>query len=97
MVVVLAVGAADQRGGHAGDGGDLLVAGGDVGNDLLGGEGVVVVVVVGVVLYLVACVVEGFHGFRILFHPVPHHEKGGFYIVLRQNVDELLGILVAPW
>ena len=56
VVVVLAVGTADEGGGHAGDGGDLLVAGGDVGDDLFGGEGVVVVVTVGVVHHLVACV-----------------------------------------
>lgn len=96
MVVVLAVGAADEAGGHAGDGGDLLVAGGDVRHHLIGGEGVVVVVVEGVVHDLMPGVVEGLHGLRVLIHPVAHHEKGGLDVVFAQNVDEGLGVLVAP-
>ena len=38
VVVVLPVGAADQRGRYAGGGADALVAGGDVVDDLLGGR-----------------------------------------------------------
>ena len=48
VVIILAVGAADQRGRHTGDGTDALIAGGDVRRDLLCRQAVVVVVVVGV-------------------------------------------------
>ena len=96
MVVVFAVGTADEGGGHAGDGSDLFVAGGDVGDDLVGGEGVIVVVVVGVVHDLVAGVVECLDGLGVFLHPVTHHEKGGFHVIAGQNVDELSGVLIAP-
>ena len=96
MVVVLAVGTADEAGGHTGDGGDLLVAGGDVRHHLIGGEGVVVVVVEGVVHDLMPGVVEGLHGLRVLIHPVTHHEEGGLDVVFAQNVNEHLSVLVAP-
>ena len=96
VVIVLAVGAADQRGCHAGDGSDLLVAGGDVGNDLVGGEGIIVVVMIGMVHHLVARVVEGFDRLRVLIHPVAHHKKGGLDVIFGQNINELLGILIAP-
>ena len=96
MVVILAVGAADQGGGHAGGGGDALIAGGDVLHDLLGGEGVVVVVVVGVAHDLVPRVVESLHRLRVFFHPVAHHEERGLDVEFLQNVDERLGVLVAP-
>ena len=96
MVVVLPVGAADQGGPHAGDGFDLVVAGRHVGNDLLGGQAVVVGVGVGVVHNLMTSVVEGLHRLRVFVHPVPHHKKGGFDLILAQNVDQLLGILIPP-
>ena len=96
MVVVLAVGAADQLGRHAGDGLHLVVAGGDVGHDLLGGEGIVVVVVVGVVHDLHAGVVERLHGLGILIHPVAHQKERGLHVVFGQNVNEHLGVFVAP-
>ena len=41
-------------------------------------------------------VVEGLHRLRVFIDPVPHHEEGGFYLVAVQDVDELLGVLVAP-
>ena len=96
MVVILAVGAADQGGGRAGGGGDALVAGGDVLHDLLGSEGVVVVVVVGVAHDLVARVVQGFDGLRVLLRPISHNKEGGLDTIPRQNVDKRLGVLVAP-
>ena len=43
-----------------------------------------------------AGIVEGFHRVGVLVYPLPHHEEGGFYIITGQNVNELLGILVAP-
>lgn len=96
VVIILAVGAADQRGRHAGDGADALIAGGDVRRDLLCRQAVVVVVVVGVTHHLVPCIVQRLHRLRVLFRPVAHHEECGFDMVLLQNVDEGLGILVAP-
>ena len=96
MVVILPVGAADEGGAHAGDGLDLVVAGLHIGHDLLGGQAVVVGMGIGVVHDLMARVVKGLHRLGIFVHPVPHHKKGGFDLILTQNVDELLGILVTP-
>ena len=45
--------------------------------------------------HLVAGVVECLDGLRVFVHPVPHHEEGGLYVVFSQDVDELLGVLVA--
>ena len=96
MVVILPVGAADQRGRHTAGGGDALVAGGDVRDDLIGGETVEMVVVVGVAHDLVACVMQRLHRFRVLLRPVAHHKEGGLDVEFLQNVDERLGVLVAP-
>ena len=96
MVVILAVGTADQCGTAAGNGLDLVAAGLDIRHDLCGGKAVIVVVVGGMAHDLMARVVERLYGFRIFIHPVPYHEKGGFHIVLRQNINEMLGILIAP-
>lgn len=96
MVVILAVGTADQSGTAAGNGFDLIAAGPDVLHDLRGGQAVVMVVVGGMAHDLMARIVKGLHRFRIFVHPVAHHEKGGLDVVLRQNVNEMLGILVTP-
>ena len=40
-------------------------------------------------------IVKGFYRFRIFFHPVANHKESGFHLVGRQNIDELLGILIA--
>lgn len=96
FVVVIAVGQPDQGGAHPGDRLDLVVAGVQVGGHLVGGELGVVGVGVGVVHHLVARVVEGLHRLRVFIHPLPHHKEGGRDLVLSQNVDQLLGVLVAP-
>ena len=96
MVVVLTVGAADQRGCHAGGGANALVAGGHVLNDLLGGKTIVVVVMVGVAHDLVPRVVQSLDRLRVFLRPVAHHEKSGFHVVPRQNVNKRLRVLVAP-
>ena len=54
------------------------------------------VVVVGVAHDLVARVVQGLHRLRVLLRPVPHAEEGGLHVVPGQDVDEGLGVLVAP-
>lgn len=96
MVIVFSVGAADQCRGHAGGGADALVAGGNIVDDLLGRQTIVVVMMVGVAHDLVACVMEGLDRLRIFLRPVAHDEEGGLYVVFLQDVDERLGILVAP-
>ena len=96
MVIVFAVRAADQRGSHASGGADAFIAGGDVVDDLLGCQAIVVVVMVGVAHDLMARVMEGLDGVRVFFCPVAYDEEGGLDIVFLQNVDERLGILVAP-
>lgn len=96
MVVVFAVGTADQGGGDACYGLYLIVAGGDIGDDLVGGEGVVVVVVVRVVHDLHTCLMQRLDGLGIFIHPIPHQEEGGLDLVLMQDIDENLGVLVAP-
>ena len=96
MVVVLAVGAADQRGRHSGGGSDALVAGGNIRHDLLRRQAVIVVVVVGVAHDLVARIVKGLYRLRVFLRPVAHAEKRGLHVVPGQNVDKDLGVLVAP-
>ena len=96
MVIVLPIGRPEEGGPHPGDGLDLVVAGVEIVDDLLGREGVEVVVVVGVTHHLVAGVGQGFYRLGVFFHPVPHHEKGGLHVVLVQDVDEFLGVLIAP-
>lgn len=54
VVIVLPKGRPEEGGADTGDGLDLIVAGVDVGDDLVGGEGVEVGVVVGVAHDLVA-------------------------------------------
>ena len=96
MVIVLPKGRPEEGGADTGDGLDLIVAGVDVGDDLIGGEGVEVGVVVGVAHDLVAGVGQGLHRLGVFVHPLAHHEKGGLDIVLVKDVDEVLGVLVAP-
>ena len=96
MVVILPVRAPDQGGGHAGHSFDLVAGGLEVGSDLLCGEGVVVGVSVGVTHDLVPGVMESFDRLRVFGDPVSYHKEGGLDVVLAQNVDELLGVLIAP-
>ena len=96
MVVILAVGAADQCGAASGDGFDFIAALLNIRHDLGGGQAVVMIVVSGMAHDLVACVMQRLHRFRILIHPVAHHEEGGLDVVLRQNFDKVLRILIAP-
>ena len=96
VVIVFSVGAADQCRGHAGGGTDALVAGGNIVDDLLGRQTIVVVMMVGVAHDLVACAMEGLDRLRIFLRPVAYDEEGGLYVVFLQDVDERLGILVAP-
>ena len=96
QVVVLTVGAADERRRDTGAGADALVAGGDVGDDLLSGEGVVVVVVVRVAHDLVPRVVQRLDRLGVFLRPVAHDEECRLDVIAREDVDEYLRILVAP-
>ena len=95
-VVIVPIGEAHQGGTHAGDGLDLIVAGVEVGHHLLGGELGVVGVGVRVVHHLVSGLMERQDGLGIPLRPVSHHEEGGCDSIVRQDIDELLGVLVAP-
>ena len=96
MVVILPVGAADQRGGDACNGLHLVVARRHIRHDLISGKPVKVVVMIGVIHHLHSRIPQGLHGFRVFIHPVPHQKEGGLHIVPGQNVQEHLGVLVSP-
>ena len=96
MVIVLPVRTADQSRRHPRNGGDLLITGRYIGDDLLSAEAVIVGMVIGVIHDLHPRIVKLRHRLGIPFHPIPHHEKGGLYIIPPQNIDKLLRILVAP-
>ena len=96
MVVILAVGRAEQGGAHTGDRLDLIAAGIDVGHNLLGGKGVEVGMIVGVVHNLVSRIGKSLHRFGVFVHPFANDKKGDLNVVFSQNINELLGILVPP-
>ena len=96
VVVVLPKGRAEEGGGLPGDGGDLFSCGGQICHDLLGGERVEVGVGVRVTHHFMPRIGESLDRLRVFLHPVTHHKERGLDMVAAQNVDELLGILVAP-
>ena len=96
MVVIFSVGAAEERGRDAGQLGDLLVAGGYVGNDVAVAQLREVRVRRGMVHYLVAVFGERADGFRVFIHPVADDKEGRVYIVFVENIYERLRVLVAP-
>ena len=51
---------------------------------------------VGVVHQLTAALHDGLGLLGVLVRPVSHHEEGGLHIVLRQNVQDVLGVVGAP-
>ena len=53
-------------------------------------------VVVGMAHNLMPRLVEGLHRLRVFVHPLPHHKEGGLHLVFAQDVNEGLGVLVAP-
>ena len=96
VVVILPERRAEERGALAGDLLNLIVAGVDVLHNLICGEGIEVGVVVGVPHHLVAGIRQGLDGLGVLIHPLPHHKEGDFHVVLVKDVDEGLGVFVAP-
>ena len=46
--------------------------------------------------HLMARVVEGLHRLWVFVRPVPHHKESGLHLIAAQDVNELLGVLVAP-
>lgn len=97
MVVVLAVGAAEQRRRDARDGGDFFVAGADIFDNLIRREPCKMRVVIGVIHDLVAGVGKGFDGFGKFIHPEADDEKCGFDVIFVQYINEQLRILIPPW
>lgn len=79
-----------------GDGLDLVAGGIEVGNDLVSGQRIEMGVGVGMAHNLVSGVRQGLDRFRVFVHPIAYHEERGPHLVFAQNVDERLGVLVAP-
>lgn len=96
MVVVLAERAADERRADAGERLDLVAAGVHVRDDLVGGQGIVVVVRVGVVHQLVAALDDGLGLLRVLVRPVADDEEGTLHTVVREHIENLLRVVRTP-
>ena len=96
MVVILPVGAAEERRADAGDGLDFIAARFDVAADRVGAELREVGVVVRVRHDLVAGVGERLDGLRVFVDPAADDEKGRADAVFAEDVDQRLGVLVAP-
>ena len=96
VVVIFAEGAANEGGADAGEGLDLVVAGGDIRLDLRCGHGIEMTVGVGVVHELAATLHDGLGLLGVLVRPVAHHEEGGLHVVLRQDIQDALGVVGAP-
>ena len=95
-VVIIAVGRSEQVGAVAGDSFDFVVAGVQLGADLVGAKLGEIRMIVRMVHDLMPGIVQGLHRLGELIHPLAYHKKGGFDVVFSKNVDELLGVLVTP-
>ena len=96
MVVILAERTADQRRPNAGQRFDLIVAGVDIGDDLLRRKRIVVVVRVGMVHQFVAALDDGLGLLRILIRPVADDEEGAFHTVVREYIENFLRVVRTP-
>ena len=96
VVIILSVGTANEGGTDPSDSLDFFIGGLYVGDNLVGGEGIIVVVVQAMRHDLVACIVESFDGLGVFLHPVAHYKKGSLDVISAQNINEILGVLVAP-
>lgn len=96
MVVIFSVWRAKERGRNAGDRGDLLVAGGEVGNNLIGGKRIEMRMVGGVVHDFMPGVVQRLDRFGVFIDPVAHHEEGDLDVIAVENFDEVVGVLIPP-
>ena len=96
MVVVLAERAADERRADAGERRDLIVAGIYVRDDLVGSQGIVVVVRIGMVHQLVAALNDGLGLLGVLVRPVADNEKGTLHAVVREHIKDLLCVIRPP-
>lgn len=96
IVIIVAVGQPDQSGTDPGDCFNFVIAGVQIGYYLIGGQLGIVGVGVGMIHDLMAGIVEGLDGFGIFVYPFSDHEKCGRYLIFAQNINELLGVFVAP-
>ena len=96
MIIILSEGTADERRADAGDRLDLLVACRHIGDDLLGGERIEMVVRVGVVHHLMPRIYDRLCGIGILRCPVSDDEECRLDVVLLQHVEDLLCVVRAP-
>lgn len=96
MIVVFPERAADERRTDSGDRLNLLVARCHIGDDLLGGERIEMVVRIGVVHHLMPRIDDRLRGVGILRRPVADDEKRRLDIVLFQHVENFLRIVRTP-
>ena len=96
VVVILAERAADERRADAGERRDLIVAGIYVRDDLVGSQGIVVVVRIGMVHQLVAALNDGLGLLGVLVRPVADNEKGTLHAVVREHIKDLLCVVRPP-
>ena len=96
MVVVFAEGAADQRRTHAGQALNHVVAFVHIRDNLIRGQGAVVVVLGGVVHQLMSALNDGARRIRILLRPCADHKEGRFDAVFIQNIEYFPGVVRPP-
>ena len=96
MIIVFSVGAADQSRAGTGHRFDFFVAGGEIGGNLVRGQGVEVRVRVGMTHHFFSGVGKRFDGLGVFCDPISNHEESSFDLIPIENVDKSLGILVSP-
>ena len=96
VIVVLPEWAANERRADAGDRLDLLVARRHIGDNLLGGKRIEVIVRVGVVHHLMSRVHDCLCGIGILRRPVANNEERRLDVVLFQYIENFLRVVRAP-
>ena len=96
LVVILPVGAAEQLNLPAGDGLDLAGTQAHLVNDLLLRQLCHVGMGVRVAADLHARIGQGLHALGVFVRPLAHKEECGTHAILRQGVNERLGVFVAP-
>ena len=97
MVVVLAVGTAEQNGGHACDRADLLAARSQVVFDLLAAELGKMRMMRGMAHDLMPRLGQGSDGIRIAIDPVADDKEGRLHLIAIQNIEAASKEMAATW
>ena len=87
MIIVVAVGAPDQRRAHPGEGFDLIVAGLDLLENTLGGAFGEIGVGIRVIHHLMSRFCQLPDLLRVSIHPLAHQEKGRLYVIFAQDLN----------